>query len=161
MHLLFTDQELVQYDTNYKLMPPLRSEVDRQALINGVMDGTIDCIASHHMPWDVDHKIVEFQAAAFGVTGLETAFGAVRKAIGPGHLDRLVDLFALAPRRVFGLPAASVQKGNKADFTLFLPEAEWTPSSIRSRSANSPFINKSLTGKPFGIIHKEQLLLNA
>jgi dihydroorotase len=160
-HLLFTEEEIAAYDTNFKLCPPLRSANDREALREGVADGSIDCIASHHMPWDVDHKVVEFQTAAFGIIALETAFAATRTAVQNLSLDRLVELFALQPRKTFGLPVSTMKLQAQGEFTLFLPEEPWRFTTSHSRSANSPFFGRELTGKPFGIISKEQLFLNA
>lgn len=160
-HLLFTEEEIASYDTNFKLCPPLRSAQDREALQRGVADGSIDCIASHHLPWDVDHKVVEFQTAAFGIISLETAFAATNTAVKNLTAQRLVELFALSPRKIFGLPASTIVPGEGGDYTLFLPEEKWKFETTRSRSANSPFFGLELTGKPFGIINKEQLFLNA
>ncbi|HUC80568.1 MAG TPA: dihydroorotase [Flavisolibacter sp.] len=158
-HLLFTDENLADYDTNLKLSPPLRKSVDRDALKVGLMDGTIDCVASHHLPQHTDNKVVEFEYAKNGMIGLETCFSVVRTAMPELPLEKLVNCLAIAPRKIFGLPPVSIQPGQPASLSLFLPDEEWTPDRFYSKSKNSAFLNKPLRGKPLGIIHKEKLFL--
>jgi len=161
-HLIFCDEDLQDYDTNLKVNPPLRTADDRQALIEAVMDGTIDCIASHHMPEDIDHKIVEFEYARNGMISLQTAFAAVASALPGISAERLVDLFCFAPRRIFNLPAPVIDKGAQAQLSLFTMQQEWMfdKGMNKSRSANSPFIGRNFTAKPLGIINKGSLFLN-
>jgi len=159
-HLFFTDADLVQYDTNLKVNPPLRTAADRAALQAGVMDGTVDCIASHHLPFDNDHKMVEFEYAGFGMIGLETVFAVLRTAMPALSLERIVALLSTNPRKLFGLPQASIAEGNPAAISLFHPDAAWTPAGFQSRSANSPFKGVTLHGRPYGIIHKDTLFLS-
>jgi dihydroorotase len=159
-HLFFTDADLNSYDTNLKVNPPLRTQRDRDALRQGLIDGVIDCIASHHLPQDPDHKVVEFEYAQPGMISLETCFAAVRTAIPDLPLEKLVQLMAIAPRAVFDLPAASVNKGGTASLSLFFPDREWTPGAFRSRSKNAAFAGTALKGKPLGIINKDRLFLN-
>ncbi|HYO21965.1 MAG TPA: dihydroorotase [Flavisolibacter sp.] len=158
-HLFFTEDDLVTYDTNLKVSPPLRTNTDQQALKEALLDGTIDCIASHHLPQHYDNKVVEFEYAKNGMISLETCFAAVRTALPSLSLDKLVDLFAVSPRNLFGLPQPAISINAPASFSLFLPDAEWTPETFFSRSKNSPFTGKRLTGKPLGIIHKDNLFL--
>lgn len=158
-HLFFTDEDLAGYDTNLKLSPPLRTAADRSALQAAVLDGTVDAIASHHLPHHIDHKIVEFEYAKPGMISLETAFSVVRSALPGLSLERLVDLFSISPRRLFDFPIPSLQKNASACFTLFLPNEVWTPQRFVSRSRNSPFYGKTLTGLPFGIIRQDQVFL--
>lgn len=158
-HLLFTEDDLVDYDTNLKVSPPLRSAADRESLRNAVIDGTVDCIASHHLPQHVDNKVVEFEYAKNGMIGLETAFAVVRTAIPQLSLERLIELFSIAPRRLFDLPDKTTNVNQPAALSLFQPNREWTPQTFYSKSKNSPFLGKSLTGKPLGIIHKDSLFL--
>ncbi|GAA4753145.1 dihydroorotase [Flavisolibacter ginsenosidimutans] len=158
-HLFFSDDDLNDYDTNLKVSPPLRTKTDCEALKAALLDGVIDCIASHHLPQHTDNKIVEFEYAKNGMIGLETCFAAVRTTVPQLSLERLVDLFSTAPRKIFALPQTSVQAGQLASLSLFLPNAEWMPSTFYSRSKNSAFTGKTLTGKPLGIIHKGGLLL--
>ncbi|RYY66770.1 MAG: dihydroorotase [Chitinophagaceae bacterium] len=162
LHLLYTEEDLRGYDTNLKLNPPLRTAADRAALRAGVTDGTIDCIAGHHLPQDIDHKIVEFEAAAPGALSLQTAFAAVCTALPELSAEQLVALFSGNARRIFGLPAAGINDGSMACCTIFRRDGQTTISraSNRSRSANSPFFEQSLTGQIFGIIAPGGVFLN-
>jgi dihydroorotase len=158
-HLYFTDEDLAGYDTNLKLSPPLRTTNDREALRAGVLDGTVDCIASHHLPHHTDHKVVEFEYSKNGMIALETAFAVVRSSLPSISSERLVELFATAPRKLFDLPAATIEPGAEASFSLFRPDREWQPSRFASRSFNSPFIAMTLTGLPYGIIRQDKVFL--
>ena len=162
LHLLFTEEDLRGYDTNLKLTPPLRTAADRAALRAAVADGTIDCIAGHHLPQDSDHKIVEFEAAKPGAIALQTAFAAVCSALPELSNEQLVALFSVNARRIFGLPTASIGEGAPASCTLFRREGATTLTrgTNRSRSANSPFFEQSLTGQIFGIIAPGGVFLN-
>ena len=159
-HLYFSDEDLHHYDTNLKVNPPLRTAADRQALQQAVEDGTIDCIASHHLPQDIDNKVSEFEYAKYGMIGLQTAFAIVRTAMPQLSPERLVELFATAPRRIFGLAGGEINQGRRARMSLFAPDKSWTFDRNRSRSANSPFLGKELTGAPLGIINEDKLFLN-
>jgi dihydroorotase len=158
-HLYFTDADLVQYDTNLKVNPPLRTKEDQQALKQALVDGTIDCVATHHLPQDIDHKIVEFEYAHFGMVGLETSFAVIRNCCPELGLEKTIDLLSNNPRSIFDLPTHSINKNSPACLTLFLPDEKWTVEELHSRSKNSPFIGKQLTGKPVGIINKDKVLL--
>lgn len=158
-HLCFTDDDLENYDTNLKLNPPLRTKKDRDALRTAVLEGTIDCIASHHLPHDIDNKVVEFENAQYGMTGLETSFAITKSCLPQLDAEAIVQLFSSSPRKVFGLPSISILKAKEACLTLFLPEQKWTVGEWESRSKNSFFNGKELTGKPVGIINKDQLFL--
>jgi len=154
-HLLLTDQAVKDsgYDTATKVNPPLRSEEDRRALLAGVLDGTIDCIATDHAPHDVDAKKVEFDAAAFGIVGLETAVALCHdRLVGAGLLDmtRLVSLFSTAPARLLGLPGGSLAPGSPADITVLDPERrlEVDPARFQSKGRNTPFAGWALKGWP-------------
>jgi dihydroorotase len=159
-HLWFTDEDLAKYDTNLKVNPPFRTAKDRDALRNAVMDGTVDCIASHHLPQDKDHKVLEFEYAQYGMTALETSFAVLRSVLPQLDPVRIVELLSINPRRIFGLNAVSLAEGNAAVITLFNPDTKWIYAQTLSRSVNSPFLQKELTGKPLGIIHKDKLFLN-
>jgi dihydroorotase len=159
-HLCFSDEDLVHYDTNLKVSPPLRTKEDRDALKAAVIDGTVDCIASHHLPEDIDHKIVEFESARYGMTGLETSFAVVRTCIPQLSVERIVELFSTRARSIFDLPLLSIQKEQPASFSLFLPDKKWIVEGFHSRSKNSAFIGRELTGKAIGIINKDKLFLN-
>lgn len=159
-HLCFTDADLVGYDTNLKVNPPLRTKEDRQALKQAILDGTIDCIATHHLPEDIDHKIVEFEYAHFGMIGLETGFAVIRTYFPELGLEKTIDLLSNRPRSIFDLSINSINTNSPACLTLFLPEEKWTVEALHSKSKNSPFIGKQLTGKPVGIINKDKVFLN-
>ncbi len=158
-HLLFTDADLTCYDTNLKLSPPLRTAADRDAIRKAVEDGTVDCIASHHLPHHTDNKVVEFEYAKPGMIALETAFALVKTSMPGLSLERITELLSTSARRLFGLSAVTVATGQPARFSLFAPEEEWVPQSFASRSRNSPFFGKTLTGKPYGIIVQDKLIL--
>ncbi|HEY0040058.1 MAG TPA: dihydroorotase, partial [Flavisolibacter sp.] len=158
-HLFFSDEDLAQYDTNLKLSPPLRLKEDRAGLQEAVLDGTVDCIASHHLPQHTDHKVVEFEYAKNGMIGLETCFATVRTALPQLSLERLIELLAINPRKLFGLPARSIRLNAQASLALYFPAKQWTPEAFYSRSKNSAFIGKALTGQPLGIINKDSLFL--
>ena len=161
-HLYFTEEDLQDYDTNLKVAPPFRTMADREALRQGVLDGTIDCIASHHQPHERDSKIVEFEYARNGMTSLETAFGVVRTAMPQLSAEKLVALLTLNPRRIFGMPQATIAEGSQASLTLFSMEGSQTVNAakLRSKSANTPFDGKTLAGKVYGIINKDQIIIN-
>lgn len=161
-HLFFCDEDLNNYDTNLKVNPPLRTKEDRDALQKGVLHGTIDCMATHHLPQNVDDKLVEFEYAKNGMLGLQTAFALVQTVLPQLTNDRLCALFGGNARRIFGIESGTIQEGERADLTLFTREAKWTFKQTKnlSRSSNTPFFNFYFTGKPFGIIHKDGLFLN-
>ena len=158
-HLLLTDEEVSRsgFSTNTKMKPPLRSETDRRALLAGLADGTVDCIASDHAPHHADEKDVEFNLAPFGILGLETTLSlCLDRLVRPGlvTLPRLVELLTAGPARVLNLPGGSLQAGRPADVTLFDPEKKVTvdAGSFRSRSRNTPFGGWKLRGAPVATI---------
>jgi dihydroorotase len=161
-HLFFSDEDLLQYDTNLKVYPPLRTKSDVEILRQAVMDGTIDCIASHHLPHEYDSKVLEFEYAKYGMTGLETSYSAI-KTVLPGLTEsRWVELASINPRTIFGLECPVITKNTPACITLFEPGVPVTisPASFRSKSKNSAFTGKTLHGAVKGIINRETLFLN-
>ncbi|MCX6318316.1 MAG: dihydroorotase [Bacteroidetes bacterium] len=161
-HLFFCDEDLQGYDTNLKVNPPLRDQAARTALREAVRNGWVDCIASHHLPHEYDSKVMEFEYAKPGMIGLETAFGAISTAMPDMTPAQWVQLLAINPRKLFGLPSASIAEGEAACITLFEPTKKWTvlEKDIRSKSKNTPFTGKELTGKPLGIIRGNHIVLN-
>jgi len=160
-HLVFTEDDLNTYDTNLKVNPPFRTDRDRQALIDAVRNGTADCIASHHAPQDIDSKMSEFEYAKYGMTGLETAYAILNSIAGLSQ-DKIVSLLSVNPRKIFRIDEATIKEDQKASLTLFDPKKKWTftESETKSRSKNSPFFGKEFSGRPVGIIHKNQTTLN-
>lgn len=156
-HLTLTDEVLESFDTRFKVSPPLRTEVDRQALLKGIMNGTIDCITSDHNPIDIEHKKMEFDLAKNGTIGLESAFGALGTVL---PLETIIDKLT-AGKRIFQLEKHSIETGQKANLTLFHPEENWifTKDSILSKSKNSAFLGHSMKGKVYGIYNQGKLVL--
>jgi dihydroorotase len=161
-HLFFCDEDMQDYDTNLKVDPPLRSKEDRDALRKAVVDGTVDCIATHHLPHEFDSKTLEFEYAKYGMVGLETTYAVLNTCLENISQERLIELLSTNPRRIFKKEIAGIGKNEKAILTLFAPKQKWTVtgSDLKSRSKNSPFVGKELTGKVIGIINKEKLFLN-
>jgi dihydroorotase len=154
-HLLLTDQAVKDsgYDTATKMNPPLRSDADRRAVLEGLRDGTIDCIATDHAPHTVDDKNVEYDEAAFGVVGLETAVAlCLDRLVGPGLLElgQLVALLSRNPARVLGLPGGTLAPGSPADVTLLDLDRKRRvePERFASKGRNTPFAGWTLKGWP-------------
>ena len=154
-HLLLTDQLVKdsEYDTSTKMNPPLRSEQDRLALLEGLKDGTLDCIATDHAPHTIDDKRVPYEEAAFGIVGLETAVPlALDLLVAAGHVDlpRLVALFSTNAARAFGLPGGTLAPGAPADVTVLdlRRRRRVDPERFVSKGRNSPFGGWSLRGWP-------------
>ena len=150
-HLVLTEEAVRSLDSRFKMNPPLRSEEDRQALIDGIRDGTIDCVATDHAPHALEEKEVPFEQAAMGVTGLETAFAVLHTdLVMPGAigLDLLVTLLT-AGGEPFGIAPPRIEAGARANLALIDPETEWTVGAdgYESRSENSCFAGRELTGR--------------
>jgi dihydroorotase len=161
-HFTLTDEVVRSYDTNTKMNPPLRTREDVQELIDGLRDGTIDVIATDHAPHSYDEKQVEFQAAPFGVVGLETAIGlALTELVHKGilSLTQLVEKLSVNPRRILHLPEIRVVEGESANLTIIDPAVEWVvdPSKFRTRSKNTPFGGFHLKGRPVCVINQGQV----
>ena len=153
-HAVLTDEMLgapIPYDTNVKMNPPLREAADRDAMLQGLGDGTIDAIATDHAPHHYDEKHVEFDHAPFGITGLETAVSLCFDRLvhrGVVSLPRLVQLLAVNPARILGVPGGSLAEGAPADITILAPDLPVTVSAaaMRSKSRNTPFVGWKLRG---------------
>ena len=160
--LAFTDEEIIPFDTSYKVNPPLRSAADRKALIEGLLDGTIDVLVSGHKPEDVENKKLEFDQAAFGMINLETAFAVVRTFAQELPLEVILEKMTVNPRRILNLPQPEIKENAEANLTFFQPDATWVydENNIRSKSKNSPFIGMGLKGKVLGTYHKGQFTRN-
>jgi dihydroorotase len=157
-HFTLIDENIGEYDTRFKMNPPLRTAADREAILVALADGTVDAIATDHAPHATHEKQVEFERAAFGVTGLETALALSITKLHRDHkisLARIVELFTSGPARVFGLQGrGSLVKGNYADVTIFDPKKRWIFDVAKSRSLsrNTPFDGWQFTGKVMATI---------
>jgi dihydroorotase len=156
-HFTLTDESLRSFGSNYKMNPPLRGREHVEACIAGLIDGTIDVIASDHAPHSKEKKMQELDQAPFGIVGLETALGlAVTKLIEPGHLDWPAVLAKMScnPARVLGIAKGTLALGADADITIIDPAARWVvdPAAFRSKSTNTPFAGWELTGRADTVI---------
>ncbi|KAF2508468.1 dihydroorotase [Flavobacterium zhairuonense] len=155
-HLVLTDEKLDGFDTRFKVTPPLRTEVDRQALLNGIADGTIDMITSDHNPIDIEFKKMEFDTAKNGTIGLESAFGALLTVL---PVETIVSKLTSA-RNIFNLEKNTIEEGAKANLTLFTTEGKltFTKENILSKSKNSAFLGTEIKGSVYGIFNQNQLV---
>ena len=156
-HLVLTDEKLEGFDTRYKMSPPLRTETDRTALLEGINNGTIDMITSDHNPIDIEHKKMEFDGAKNGTIGMESAFGSLMTVL---PLETVIDKLT-AGRTTFGIEIATINEGSKANITLFNPEpiSMFTKASVLSKSKNSAFLETKMKGKVYGIINQGKIIL--
>lgn len=155
-HLVLNDKALEGYSSMYKVMPPIRSEADRKALLKGLKDGTIDCIASHHRPQEWDAKAKEFEYAADGMNIQEITYNLALQGAGE---ERIADMMTAA-RNIFGLGDTNIEVGAVADLTMYTTLGSHTVNSMQSTSANNPFIGTTVQGKVIGIINNKQVHLN-
>jgi dihydroorotase len=155
--LMLDDSLLHDFDTNYKVKPPFRTKEDIDALKKALADETIDSICSDHTPEEVENKKKEFDLAAFGIVGLETAFAVANTAMQKTiSIDKLIEKFTVNPRKLLSLPVPVIKEGEKANLTLFDPDVEWKVEvhHIKSKSKNTPFLGTTLKGKPVVIFNK-------
>jgi dihydroorotase len=159
-NLYLSDQTVIDFDSNFKLMPPLRDEKNKKALLKGLKDGTIDVVSSDHKPQDYDEKKLEFGRSSFGAIGLETAFSV--SLMATNDLELTIDKFVSGPRKVLGLDVPSIKKGVSAEITIFDPQKSWevNKESLHSKSLNSPYLGKTLQGKAIGVIRDERVFLS-
>lgn len=162
LHLLVLDDTaLLDFDTNLKVMPPLRDVEDVVALKSAVSDGSLDCLSSQHIPWDTENKRLEFDLAAFGIIGLETAFGLANQLFHANLRDeRIIELLSINPRKILQIKPVSIHEGYEAEFVFIDFEKDWVFSEkdIKSKSKNTPFIGTRMKGKILGIYNKGQLI---
>ena len=163
-HLMLTEDAVSTYDTNMKMSPPLRTEEDRHALIEGLRDGTIDVIASDHAPHERDSKLVEFAEASFGIIGFPTTLSLALELVKAGKLSRTRAIEALTtlPAQIFGLEGGTLAVGSVADVTVIDPVIAWTltEKEIVSKSKNTPFIDRALRGKAKYVLVGGNVLLD-
>ena len=155
-NLVLTDEKLQTFDSRFKVLPPLRSEDDRNGLISGILDNTIDCITSDHNPIDIENKKTEFDLAKNGTIGLESAFGSLLNVI---PVDKIIEKLT-SGRAIFNIESNTISDGNKANFTLFTTDYEWIfgKENILSKSKNSAFIGQKMKGKVYGIFNNGKLV---
>ena len=156
-HFTLTDEALRGFDSNYKMSPPLRTAADVEAIIAGIVDGTIDCIATDHAPHAPEKKMLELDRAPFGIMGLETAVGlSVTRLVATGRIGwpRLIEAMSTLPARILGINRGTLRPGSVADITLIDPECAWQVDvkSFCSKSVNSPFDRWTLRGRAVATI---------
>jgi len=157
-HLLYNETAVEGYLTNFKSNPPFRTEKDRVALIKGVNDGVIDAIVSAHFPQDEEGKKLEFDRAAFGLTGLQTMLPALLQLSGKMSVENWVAKLTFGPRSILGLDQATVKENEQANLTLFDPNKKWTlnEATNQSKSKNTPYFGQELTGKVTAIFNNHK-----
>lgn len=157
-HLVLIDEVLKGFDTRYKVMPPIGTEEDRQALIEGVLDGTIDSITSDHDPIDIEYKKMDFDSAMYGTIGLESAYGVLQTVLPTEIIVEKLN----AAKKIFGLKSGKIKEGEIANLTLFTPEGDavFSAGKIISKSKNSAFLGVKTKGRVYGIINNKQLVVN-
>jgi len=159
-HLVLTDESVESFDSNFKVRPPLRTEIDRVALIDGLKDGTIDAIVSQHTPHEIEFKNVEFEKAEFGITGLQTALPLALKA--GLSLELIIEKMSINPRKILNIPQSELAIEANANFILFNPDEIWIfdKETNRSKANNSPYFNSELKGKVHLLTNKNQYYIS-
>lgn len=158
-NLIFNDKQLNNFDTNFKLLPPLRGDKDINSLIKALKLNIIDVITSDHRPHLYDDKKKEFGYAKFGIIGLESLFGLLCKnLLGKLTINEIVDKISINPRKILNIHCPVIEKGEKANITIFDPNINWNfnKSSIKSKSINTPFLNEKLQGKALAIYNNKK-----
>jgi len=164
-HFTLTDEAVKGYNTNTKMNPPLRTQEDVEAMLEGLRDGTIDCIASDHAPHSLEEKEMEFEYAPNGIVGLETQIGLALTELYHKKvltIEQVVEKFGINPRKILNLPICNFEVGQEANFTIFDANEIWSVdiSQFKSKSKNSPFNKRLLKGKATGVINKKKMILN-
>ncbi len=163
-HFTLTDDAVKTYDTNVKMSPPLRTQADVDAVVKGLKDGTIDCIASDHAPHSPEEKETEFEFAPNGILGLETQVGIAFSELYAKKvltLEQIIEKMSINPRKILNLPIPKFEEGELANITILDPDAVWTVDikKFKSKSHNSPFDKRLMTGKAVGVINKGKMFL--
>ena len=155
-NLILNEEVLCDFDSNYKVNPPLRTQEDVDALITGLQDNTIDAIAIDHMPQDIERKRCEFDRASYGMAGIETAFSSMNTIVSALKPEGFVEKMANGPRQILDLPQLRIVEGSIAELTFFNLNTEWTLNKghKKSKAANNPFVSKPLKGKVLGTFNK-------
>jgi dihydroorotase len=161
-HFTLIDESLKNYDTNYKMNPPLRTRADVNAIFEGLKDGTIDCIASDHAPHSIEEKEMEFIFAPNGILGLETEVAlTIGELVHKKHLtiSQMVEKLSINPRVILNIPVPIIKEGEPANLTIIDPDQVWTVdiSKFKSKSKNSPFDKRLVTGKAIAVINKQKM----
>lgn len=164
-HFTLTDDAVKTYDTNVKMNPPLRTKKDVDAIIEGLKDGTLDCIASDHAPHTIEEKEVEFEYAPNGIIGLETQIGLALTELYHKKIltiEQLIEKLSVNPRKILNIPVPQIKKGEPANLTILDLNIVWTVNKFKSfsKSINTPFDKKLLTGKSVGVINKQQMFFD-
>lgn len=164
-HFILTDDAVQTYDTNAKMNPPLRTSEDVKAMIEGLKDGTIDCIASDHAPHSIEEKEVEFEYAPNGIVGLETQVGLTLSELFHKKilsLEEIIEKLSINPRKILNIPVPLIKEGESANFTILDLNLVWTveKEKLKSKSKNTPFDKYLLTGKAIGVINKKKMFFN-
>ena len=161
IHNLFLTEDLIKnFDTRYKVLPPLRTKVDNLSLINGLKNDVIDIISSDHTPINEEYKKTEFDNAESGIIGLESAFGLLGKhVLDKIGISKLIEKISINPRKILNIEEVIIEEGKKANITLFDPEIDWVfnEKDIKSKSKNTPFIGEKLKGKALAVINNGEL----
>ncbi|MFN8283097.1 MAG: dihydroorotase [Chitinophagales bacterium] len=162
-HLISDENDVKNFDSNYKVFPPLRNLEDQQALIDGLKDGTIDCISTQHTPLNIDEKNVEFEYAHFGMIGLQTAFGLLNKKLSNEiSKEKLIELLSTNPRKIIHQKNQYNQTNHSPDFVILNFDEEWmyVEQNNQSKSKNSPYFGQTLKGKVKAVFSKGKLIIN-
>lgn len=159
-NLTHNEEAVLDFDSNFKVMPPLRFETDRIALWEGVNDGTIDCITTDHRPKDKEEKDLEFDLADYGNIGFQSSFGALQSA-KEFDLNTVIDALSCRSRRIMKLDDSPIEEGRVADLTLFQPNEKWslTKSQISSNAYNTPYLDSELTGRVLAVINNGKMTI--
>ncbi len=159
LNLAYTEEENLNFDAHWKLMPPLRTGRDRNALIQALIHGTIDLVVSNHVPVEIEAKAREFPYAASGAIGLQTVFPVLMQAASDKlSIGEMIQILAYNPRKLLHIPIPSIEEGQHAELSLFLPDSPWTfkREIIASRATNTPLIGKRFASQVLGIFHKNR-----